>query len=1021
MDQKEHHNYFKLVTIVLNDVSELLRNVFKSEWDSTYPVPWGDDLPSLHRFSALEKPFYKMNKTQKKNYTNLMKTTGDRNTWDVTLLCYTLLYSTPLDLLSKPGKAGLANAIDNLRKLRNEVIHQDSTVCSDVEFKKIYKAIKVEIINIGPVGISYVKHIRSIKNSPLPKAEIDKLRTERDAERKIFKRQRTKHRLVNALLCFCIIVLAFIIYKVVEYYVPPEIPSHFPEFRIPTPLINRQNEIEQVVDTILSGTRVVILTGIFGIGRATTALAAGERLRHDRYFSVCFVSLDGVDDIDGLQRKILESFYVETESDVTKRFKDFLTHNIKRRTVVILDRANKLLESLIKHDAKDLLVEVLDWNENIHMIITTHVPIYLVKNDVTEIELGSVSKVTSLKFVKQFFDELNEEAAEEIGETCGGVPFLLTLFAAYKSYIHYDSDILITKIRQTSIDHTPQWDDIKTIKAIRIIFDVLHPELQQAVLAISVIPGSFSFATAETIVPSVKETLDTLMELKIITMTYMKGSLLQFEMHPIIRLFAHETCRSTTSEIQNLCQATKVAFQQHYMSLITHTAVKFTSNLTGDYCYPQTLFKETANLKLMLERGLKFTQLMDDYYDMLTKSFVFYFFDIHNSVFSRYIYFKAALAYRPVDYGRFMTLLYLLGDHGDVYLYNHKDKYDKTLLLIEESVDVIKDDNSCRSSVKTKEIGMCLLVKSKTFTIYPRMNESSEDVKGLFNASKGLTLLEMAENLFLSLKLRHEVADTLSLKGLVYINSGNYSEAISAYVQALNVFRELYGVHPFTAAALYNLAYVHYKSGGFSLLRAIDMFNQSYQIYNKTLGIHRRTSSAIFFVGSALQACGKFNESTEYLQAAYRIQDKVTKLHKDISKAPMDIAESLYMKYLHDNAHTTAVSKLQELQLPAGISIKAAFIAYFIGNCHASTGRRANAYTNYETAIDILDELCQGHEELCNVKNIVKKEKQVLADREENSGNRKLTETYLFSYMWDTVHILCKRLYNYVSVIFKLF
>ena len=66
MDRKEHHNYFKLVTIVLNDVSELLRNVFKSEWDSTYPVPWGDDLPSLHRFSALEKPFYKMNKTHKK-------------------------------------------------------------------------------------------------------------------------------------------------------------------------------------------------------------------------------------------------------------------------------------------------------------------------------------------------------------------------------------------------------------------------------------------------------------------------------------------------------------------------------------------------------------------------------------------------------------------------------------------------------------------------------------------------------------------------------------------------------------------------------------------------------------------------------------------------------------------------------------------------------------------------------------------------------------------------------------------
>lgn len=138
---KERGRFYKVATILLEDIPRNLRNVFKQSWNKKFSLPWGNDEASSKRFQTE----LQNSKTNFQN--NTIKNCvckGDILTWDCTALFSVLIFSK-LNLLTKDER----QHVDNLRGMRNELFHKDVAELSTNEFDSIFAALEVEYTFFG--------------------------------------------------------------------------------------------------------------------------------------------------------------------------------------------------------------------------------------------------------------------------------------------------------------------------------------------------------------------------------------------------------------------------------------------------------------------------------------------------------------------------------------------------------------------------------------------------------------------------------------------------------------------------------------------------------------------------------------------------------------------------------------------------------------------------------------------------------------------------------------------------------
>ena len=166
----EQLNYFRLCYIAFNLVPEVLRKVFKQEWNFLYmTTPFGEwkDIPQNgHDFYNNER-----GKSRKK-YARYLATIQKGNTaeWDCTCLFFAILSS---DSIGTTLGATIRKEVDDLRQVRNDIAHINEDELTDVEFQNyVARVIAASTsLKLSTDEVEDVKHQTSY-----PTAEVNSLK-----------------------------------------------------------------------------------------------------------------------------------------------------------------------------------------------------------------------------------------------------------------------------------------------------------------------------------------------------------------------------------------------------------------------------------------------------------------------------------------------------------------------------------------------------------------------------------------------------------------------------------------------------------------------------------------------------------------------------------------------------------------------------------------------------------------------------------------------------------------------------
>ena len=176
----EEENYWRLVSILCNDVLSKLRDFFKAKFQQRFTFAWGDNQMSGEFFIA------NANTPHTEQHILDVVRRGDTAHFDATALFWCLLYSGVKILEPKARRSTARSApirdserIDELREMRNEVAHARSASLSHAAF--IQKLASLEDIY---VQLQWDRAtMRQTARGPMVTAECNRLEQELEAER----------------------------------------------------------------------------------------------------------------------------------------------------------------------------------------------------------------------------------------------------------------------------------------------------------------------------------------------------------------------------------------------------------------------------------------------------------------------------------------------------------------------------------------------------------------------------------------------------------------------------------------------------------------------------------------------------------------------------------------------------------------------------------------------------------------------------------------------------------------------
>ena len=344
--------------------------------------------------------------------------------------------------------------------------------------------------------------------------------------------------------------------------------------------------------------------------------------------------------------------------------------------------------------------------------------------------------------------------------------------------------------------------------------------------------------------------------------------------------------------------------------------------------------------------GTQIYSLKKIYYDMLLDVSPLLTYGVSAAIFSKYVYKTAALALQAEsDFDLLIRMIYSQSDKGDIYFFQHIYHNDDSILLIEKQIKLLHNEDRCKLLTEKHVKAMCFFVVGRVLALYSQMKNISEHVRKFKDVKKGVEFIDESISVFSSLNMSLTVAEAYSTKGLLQFVAGNkYIIGKMHYIKALGIIQNVYTEHPILAASYFNIGFMCYQMGEFNLLLAIRYFNISFDIYNKTLGRHRRTAYTAFYLGKSLQEVGKYIESMPILAKAYALQEEVMLADNNIADASRDSEKLIQIKRLHDNALKEAEFESSYFYPVEGwYHLRAAFQAMLIGNCHRGLKNIDNA------------------------------------------------------------------------------
>ena len=185
---QEQLNYFRICHVAFNLVPVGLRQIFKQEWDFRYKTtPLGEwiDTPQNGRDFCNKES--RRSCTKNARYLATIQI-GDTSEWDCSCLFFAILYSDSIGTTLSPA---VSAAIDDIRQVRNDIVHINEGKLTDAEFQTYAARVSKDF---STLGLS-INEIDDVKNqTSFPTEEVENLKKEvRDLKNELKKTKRDLH------------------------------------------------------------------------------------------------------------------------------------------------------------------------------------------------------------------------------------------------------------------------------------------------------------------------------------------------------------------------------------------------------------------------------------------------------------------------------------------------------------------------------------------------------------------------------------------------------------------------------------------------------------------------------------------------------------------------------------------------------------------------------------------------------------------------------------------------------------
>ena len=273
--------------------------------------------------------------------------------------------------------------------------------------------------------------------------------------------------------------------------------------QLPSDFVGRSKECEAVISSMMSqSTRLFSIWGSPEFGKTSTAIAIGNRLRHQGEY-IYYFSFRGVSTMKEFASKLLSLFGTSTDLHHTVNLTpaDWLLHafrSIKAQMFVILDNLDDLLTANSQKEALlNFTNDVLQRCQNVRLLTTRRGSLEFVTSQVENFDslrLKPLDTRSSASLILKLLPQLTTPDLQiQLSRMCGNVPLAIRLLCSlikdspreYLDEICKGSECFLDAIDDADYPH-----DVRLKELIQILFNKLSDVEKKAFISLSVFGGA---------------------------------------------------------------------------------------------------------------------------------------------------------------------------------------------------------------------------------------------------------------------------------------------------------------------------------------------------------------------------------------------------------------------------------------------------------------------------------------------------------------------------------------------------
>ncbi|XP_013402392.1 uncharacterized protein LOC106168016 [Lingula anatina] len=648
-------------------------------------------------------------------------------------------------------------------------------------------------------------------------------------------------------------------------------------------LKGREDLVQQIQQHIAGETRLVLLTGMGGIGKTSVAIEVGHRKQN-----VLYIDMRQVTNLESVKLSLVQYFHpTRSLKDLYSDYHNILTQTFSSstsNTVIIFDNNDEVIKSSLQ-EFHNLVQTILNSTKHITLLCTSREAFSLVSHKMAVVEVPPLDKAPSIGILWEGKPNSPTDSESlvlgEIAEKCGGNPLALKLLAVQ----------LKKKNAQRVLDRMKNKNVIESLKVANLpasqemmacldmSYETLNTEEQKVFRALHIFPVPFSLEEVSEMLEIDEDECESILD------SLCNKSLLSvdpsfYDFHPLLRAYAAFQAQKYPNEIEHIQEA----YCKHYMKqtpllvsefdtlssketyekalkILPH--LKFIACLLSDQLGNKKLHDKEIRLRFLKSQNLFVIACVFQNLFLYAEAITYYekSLEVKKEILGEK-HPDTALTYQNIG-----SVLSKMGRFAEALLY-HK----KSLLINKE----IHGDKHPNTAAQYQNIGNALCNMGKPaegLTYYEKSIGIMEEILGEKHPDTAVAYQNIATAL---------------------CDMGKYAEAFTYFEKSLGIMKEILGEkHTKTATTYVNIGVALYFMGKYA--EALPYYEQSLGIMKEILGDkHPDTAATYQDIGNALRRMGKYAEALTYYEKSLEIKKEILgEKHTDTAVTYMNIGTAL--------------------------------------------------------------------------------------------------------------------------------